>query len=71
MMKIVALAPEPPGITNEGQGDLPHILFVVDQFNKTLGGGERIVLKIAALLPRYGFRASILTLYWPIRIVPP
>jgi glycosyltransferase involved in cell wall biosynthesis len=63
MMKIVALAPEPPGITNEGQGDLPHILFVVDQFNKTLGGGERIVLKIAALLPRYGFRASILTLY--------
>ena len=40
---------------------LPHVLLVVDQFSKSLGGGERIVLKLAALLPRYGYRASILT----------
>jgi glycosyltransferase involved in cell wall biosynthesis len=63
MIKIVASAPQPPGIMNGPQRDLPHILFVVDQFGKTLGGGERIVLKIAALLPRYGFRASILTFF--------
>jgi glycosyltransferase involved in cell wall biosynthesis len=41
--------------------DLPHVLLVLDQFPKTLGGGERIVLKIAALLPQYGYRVSILT----------
>ena len=34
---------------------------MLDQFPKTLGGGERIVLKLAALLPQYGYRASILT----------
>jgi len=54
----------PPGIssrTNAGHADLPHVLLVLDQFPKTLGGGERIVLKIAALLPQYGYRASILT----------
>jgi glycosyltransferase involved in cell wall biosynthesis len=47
--------------TNAEHGDLPHVLLVLDQFPKTLGGGERIVLKIAALLPQYGYRASILT----------
>jgi glycosyltransferase involved in cell wall biosynthesis len=41
--------------------DLPHVLFVLDQFSKTLGGGERIVLRLATLLPKYGYRASILT----------
>ena len=46
---------------NAEHGDLPHVLLVLDQFSKTLGGGERIVLKIAALLPQYGYRASILT----------
>ncbi len=61
MMKIVALPPEPPGITNAVQVDLPQVLLVVDQFAKVLGGGERIALKVAALLPRYGYRASILT----------
>jgi glycosyltransferase involved in cell wall biosynthesis len=34
---------------------------VLDQFPKTLGGGERIVLKLASLLPQYGYRVSILT----------
>jgi len=47
--------------TNAEHADLPHVLLVLDQFPKTLGGGERIVLKIAALLPQYGYRASILT----------
>ncbi len=59
-MKIVALPPEPPGITNSAQGDLPHVLLVVDEFASVLGGGERIALKLAALLPQYGYRASIL-----------
>jgi glycosyltransferase involved in cell wall biosynthesis len=47
--------------TNPEHADLPHVLLVLDQFPKTLGGGERIALKIASLLPRYGYRASILT----------
>ena len=38
-----------------------HVLLVVDQLPKALGGGERIVLKMAALLPKYGYGASILT----------
>jgi glycosyltransferase involved in cell wall biosynthesis len=41
--------------------ELPHVLLVLDQLPKTLGGGERIVLKLAALLPQYGYRVSILT----------
>jgi glycosyltransferase involved in cell wall biosynthesis len=40
---------------------LPHVLLVVDQFAKTLGGGERALLQLASLLPHYGFQASILT----------
>jgi glycosyltransferase involved in cell wall biosynthesis len=42
---------------------LPHVLLVVDQFPKSLGGGERIVLRLAALLPQYGYRVSILTFF--------
>ena len=41
---------------------LPHILLVIDGFPKTLGGGERVVLRLASLLPQYGYRVSILTL---------
>jgi glycosyltransferase involved in cell wall biosynthesis len=69
-------------ITQEGlqagdahTGALPHVLLVVDQFPKTLGGGERIVLKLAALLPQYGYRASILTFFVhpesSVRVSPP
>jgi glycosyltransferase involved in cell wall biosynthesis len=61
MIDIVAKPSEPPGIKSALQADMPHILLVLDQFGKTLGGGERIVLKLAALLPHYGYRASILT----------
>jgi L-malate glycosyltransferase len=63
MIEIVAPGPEPPGASDEAQDDLPRVLIVVDQLAKTLGGGERIVLKLAALLPRYGYRASILTFF--------
>jgi glycosyltransferase involved in cell wall biosynthesis len=51
------------GSRPEASGDvaLPHVLLVLDQFPKILGGGERIVLRLAALLPHYGYRASILT----------
>jgi len=44
-----------------GLADAPHVLLIVDQFGKTLGGGEKIVLRLARLLPQYGFRVSILT----------
>jgi glycosyltransferase involved in cell wall biosynthesis len=60
MSRITAL---PPGMLNHKQAEnsaLPHVLLVLDQFPKTLGGGERIVLKLATLLPQYGYRASIL-----------
>lgn len=43
------------------EASLPHILLVVDQLPKALGGGERIVLRMAEMLPSYGYRASILT----------
>lgn len=40
---------------------LPHVLLVVDGFPKALGGGERVVLRLARRLPAFGFRVSILT----------
>jgi glycosyltransferase involved in cell wall biosynthesis len=43
---------------------VPHkgnILLVVDQLPRSLGGGERIVRKMAELLPTYGYHATILT----------
>jgi glycosyltransferase involved in cell wall biosynthesis len=44
-----------------GNPILPHVLLVLDQFPEALGGGERVALKLAELLPQYGYRASILT----------
>ena len=52
---------EMPNLPQAENAGLPHVLLVIDQLSKTLGGGERIVLKLAALLPQYGYRASILT----------
>lgn len=49
------------GEQGRNHASLPHVLLVVDQFPKSLGGGERIVLRLAALLPQYGYRVSILT----------
>src|SRR5215472_13121718 len=56
---ITALHKKSPA--DRGTASLPHILLVLDQFPKTLGGGERVALRLASLLPKYGFRASILT----------
>lgn len=58
---MITLLQEPKSHTRAEDAALPHVLLVVDQLTRTLGGGERIVLKLAALLPRYGYRASILT----------
>jgi glycosyltransferase involved in cell wall biosynthesis len=43
--------------------NLPHVLLVVDQLGKSLGGGERVALKTAGLLPQFGYRASVLTFF--------
>jgi glycosyltransferase involved in cell wall biosynthesis len=63
MIEVVAPGPEPPVARDGTQKDLPCVLLVVDQLARTLGGGERIVLKLAALLPQFGYRASILTFF--------
>ena len=60
-MMINALPLTTSSCANAENAHLPHVLLVLDQFPKTLGGGERIVLNIAALLPQYGFRISIMT----------
>jgi glycosyltransferase involved in cell wall biosynthesis len=39
----------------------PNVLLLVDEISRTLGGGERIILQLAAQLPRYGFAPLILT----------
>lgn len=58
---ITAVNGQAEGVASHTGNERPHLLLVVDQFPKTLGGGERIVLKLASLLPRYGYRVSILT----------
>ncbi len=58
---IAALPLESFNPEEVAQSELTHVLLILDQFPKTLGGGERIVLKLASLLPKYGYRTSILT----------
>ncbi len=58
---ITVLSEDGSSLDDPQHAALPHVLLVLDQFPKTLGGGERIVLRLAALLPQYGYRASILT----------
>ncbi len=64
MSSIVRLAGGPAPADPDTFNRLPHVLLVVDGFPRSLGGGERILLRQAALLPMYGYRASILTLAW-------
>jgi glycosyltransferase involved in cell wall biosynthesis len=59
MITVLPIAGASPNDASHSR--LPHVLLVLDQFPKTLGGGERIVLRLAALLPKYGYRVSILT----------
>jgi len=61
MSSIIELSQVGPNPKREVGCALPHVLLVLDQFPRTMGGGERAVLKLAALLPQYGYRASILT----------
>jgi glycosyltransferase involved in cell wall biosynthesis len=61
MSMITALPLDGPSLQDTEHSALPHVLLVLDQFPKVLGGGERVVLSLAALLPKYGYRASILT----------
>jgi glycosyltransferase involved in cell wall biosynthesis len=61
MSRITALSLNGSSPEDQKDAALPHVLLVLDQFPKTLGGGERIVLRLASLLPQYGYRASILT----------
>lgn len=41
----------------------PHVLLVLDQFPASSGGAERIALRQAALLPKFGYRVSLLTFF--------
>ena len=62
MSKLTLLSP-PQAPSPSDPASLPHVLLVLDQVSRTLGGGERIVLKLAALLPQYGYRVSVLTFF--------
>ena len=53
------LSPKDP--VPDADDNLPHVLLMLDQFPKALGGGERVALRMASLLPAQGFRVSILT----------
>jgi L-malate glycosyltransferase len=46
--------------SDEKIATFPHILLVLDQISEPFGGAERIALKLASLLPKYGFRVSML-----------
>lgn len=63
MCMITVVPLEDSSLNDANHAALPHVLLVLDQLSSTLGGGERIVLKLAALLPQYGYRASILTFF--------
>lgn len=41
----------------------PHALLILDQFPASSGGAERIALRQAALLPKFGYRVSLLTFF--------
>ena len=60
-MSMIATSPLEISNTTSQTICLASRPLVIDQFSQTLGGGERIALKLAALLPQYGYRASILT----------
>ncbi len=63
MAPIRLLSPGPDPASSAVGSKLPHVLLVLDGFPRALGGGERIALRLAGLLPRYGYRVSILTFF--------
>ena len=63
-VSLIELVTPPERADASASGEtLPHVLLVLDQFPKTLGGGERVVLRLAGLLPEFGYRVSILTFF--------
>jgi hypothetical protein len=75
MSTISCLHPGPNGSPDDQDLSHPHVLLVVDGFPTVLGGGERILLKLATLRPSFGYRVSILTLSAhpesPVLLAPP
>jgi len=61
MSDITLISPKESTRCQDKYRALPHVLLVLDQIPEFLGGGERIALRIAELLPKYGYRASFLT----------
>jgi glycosyltransferase involved in cell wall biosynthesis len=62
MIEIAAIPVDDPGQPLPDGRAGPHVLILIDQLDRILGGGERIALQIARHLPNCGFRTSILTL---------
>ena len=58
---LLCLSPGTADAASAHSPGLPHVLLIVDGFPRTLGGGERVALRLAALLPRFGYRVSLLT----------
>jgi glycosyltransferase involved in cell wall biosynthesis len=56
----VKLLNDAPRLPRSADG-LAHILLMVDQFARVMGGGERVLLRNAGLLLDAGYRVSILT----------
>ena len=61
MIEVAVTPREQQNRSEPGASTWPHVLLLIDQLDRTLGGGERILLQIAEHLPRYRFRVSILT----------
>lgn len=62
MIDVAATPLSQPDRPEPDQHAWPHVLLMIDQFDRILGGGERVLLEIARQLPKHQFRASILTL---------
>ncbi len=61
MSLLRQLCPGPPGAA--APDSRPHVLLVLDQMMETIGGGERIALRLADLLPARGYRVSLLSFH--------
>jgi len=60
MIELIASRKGSAGHIPSDSGD-PNVLLLIDEISGTLGGGERIILQLAAQLPSYGFVPQILT----------
>ena len=60
MSLLRMLCPGPPHVSQDPR---PHVLLILDQMMETIGGGERIALRLAELLPARGYRVSLLSFF--------